>query len=72
MENTTEKKSVEEMLSSLENIVTKLENEEVSLEEAFLLYEEGVKLSRLCGQEIDTVEKKVLELSNGGSVSEFS
>lgn len=67
-----EKMSLEEMFSGLENIISELEKDDVSLERAFKLYEEGVKLTGLCESEIDLVEKKVLELTNGGNTIEFS
>lgn len=64
MEN-SEKKSVEEMFSTLENTIEELEKDDVSLERAFALYEEGMKLVKSCEEEIDTVEKKVIALSKG-------
>ncbi len=57
------KKSVDTMLDELAETVEKLDSEDVSLEEAFKLYEKGVKLAKACSKEIDTVEKKVIELS---------
>lgn len=65
-----DKKTVEENLLELENTINELEKEDVTLENAFSLYEKGMKLVKECEKEIDTVEKKVLELS-GGSVHEF-
>ncbi len=53
------KKSYEENLKRLEEIVARLENEEVSLEESMKLFEEGVKLARLCNEELDKAEQKV-------------
>lgn len=67
-----EKKSLEELFESLEGIVTELEGDNVPLERAFMLYEEGVKLTARCEKEIDTIEKKVLKLSDGGQTDEFS
>lgn len=64
MEN-TEKKTVEEMFETLENTIAELEKDDVSLERAFSLYEEGMKLVKSCEEEIDTVEKKVIALSKG-------
>lgn len=66
-----EKKSIEEMFSALEATISELEKDDVSLEKAFSLYEEGIKLVKNCESEIDTVEKKVLSLS-GGETHEFS
>lgn len=67
-----EKKNLEEMFTQLEETVGKLENNDISLEEAFSFYEKGVKLVKQCQDEIDTVEKKVLELKKDGTTDEFS
>lgn len=67
-----EKKNLEEMFTQLEETVGKLENNDISLEEAFSFYEKGVKLVKQCQEEIDTVEKKVLELKKDGTTDEFS
>lgn len=67
-----EKKNLEEMFTQLEETVGKLENNDISLEEAFSFYEKGVKLVKQCQEEIDTVEKKVLELKKDGTADEFS
>jgi|P827metagenome_2_1110787.scaffolds.fasta_scaffold01068_15 exodeoxyribonuclease VII small subunit len=66
------KKSVEEMLKGLEETVSELEKDDIPLEQAFKLYEEGMKLASLCDKEIEKVEKKVLSISEGGKVDEFS
>lgn len=67
-----EKKNLEEMFLQLEETVGKLEDSDISLEEAFSFYEKGVKLVKQCQEEIDTVEKKVLELKKDGTTDEFS
>ncbi len=63
-------KSLEENFELLDKTISELEKENVTLEEAFSLYESGMKLVSLCEKEIDTVEKKVLKIS-GGSLDEF-
>lgn len=63
--------SIEENFNKLEETIALLEAEDVSLEKAFSLYEEGMKLINACEKEIDTVEKKVLCLSEG-ELHEFS
>ncbi len=65
-----EKKSIEENLTALEDTINELSKEDVSLEKAFSLYESGMKLVKEVESEIDTVEKKVLEIS-GGVTREF-
>lgn len=59
------KATLEENLAELETVITELEKDDVPLEQAFSLYEKGVKLAKLCEEDIDTVEKKVLLLSKG-------
>jgi exodeoxyribonuclease VII small subunit len=53
------KKRFEEALQELENIVQRLEDGNLSLDESLALFEEGIKLSRLCAQRLDEAEKKV-------------
>ena len=60
--------SLEEDFERLDHIVARLEKEELSLEEMFLLYEEGVKLVRLCTEKIDTVEKKMRIIEENGEL----
>jgi exodeoxyribonuclease VII small subunit len=53
------KKKFEEALQELETIVQRLEEGNLSLDESLALFEEGIKLSRLCSQRLDEAEKKV-------------
>lgn len=53
----------EEALKKLEKIVTDLEKGELSLDEALKRYQEGIELSRLCGQRLDSAKKKIELLS---------
>ncbi len=64
-EKAEKKKSVDELLSELEKTVEKLDSEDISLEEAFKLYEKGMKLAKTCNSEIDLVEKKVIKIAQG-------
>lgn len=70
MAEKSEKKTVEEMFAQLEETISELEKDDVTLERAFNLYEEGMKLVAGAQSEIDSVEKKVLLLS-GGETHEF-
>lgn len=54
---------LEEAFEQLNQLIARLEAEGTTLEEAFSLYEEGMKLTLACQQSIDTVEKKVRVLS---------
>ncbi len=59
------KERFEDSLSKLEKIVSKLEEGEIPLEESLKLFEEGIRLSRICSQKLDEVEKKVEILLRG-------
>jgi exodeoxyribonuclease VII small subunit len=65
------KKRFEEALQELENIVQRLEDGNLSLDESLALFEEGIKLSRLCAQRLDEAEKKIelLLKDENGSLS---
>jgi exodeoxyribonuclease VII small subunit len=49
----------EECLQRLEQIVTELEKGDVPLEKALTLFEEGMKLSASCRNELEQAEGKV-------------
>jgi len=51
--------SFEEALQQLEQIVQKLEKGELPLEESLRLYEEGIRLSRLCHGKLEEAEGKI-------------
>ena len=60
--------TIEQNFAKLEETLALLESEEVTLEEAFAAYSEGMKLLKLCNEQIDRVEKQVLKLSQDGSM----
>ena len=64
-------RSLEEAFDRLEEVVGSMEDEDITLEKSFELYEEGVHLLSDCNDKIDAIEKKVLELSGDGGLSEF-
>ena len=49
----------EEALLQLDQIVQKLEKGELPLEESLKLYEEGIRLSRLCHGKLEEAEGKI-------------
>ncbi|MDQ0058285.1 exodeoxyribonuclease VII small subunit [Paenibacillus harenae] len=51
--------SFEQAMERLESIVAKLENGDVPLEAAIELFQEGMKLSQLCGGKLEQVESKI-------------
>jgi len=52
-------KAFEEALKELEEIVNRLEQGEIPLEQALQLFEQGVRLSRLCHTKLDEAQKRV-------------
>ncbi len=71
MENKKEERSLQEMLKTLDEQIRALESEDISLEDSFLIYEQGMKLIKECNDKIDHVEKKVLELNAEGMLQEM-
>ncbi len=49
----------ENALKQLEDIVQKLERGDLALEESLKLYEEGIRLSRLCHAKLEEAEGKI-------------
>lgn len=56
------KKTFEQLLKDLEQIIHELESEELPLEKALKRFEEGVKISKLCSDQLDEVEQKITVL----------
>jgi exodeoxyribonuclease VII small subunit len=52
-------KKFEAALSRLEEIVQELEKGDLALEQSLKLFEEGIKLSRLCNKRLEEAERKV-------------
>lgn len=63
--------SLEKNFAKLEETIERLEKEDISLEDSFLAYNEGMKLLKQCNDEIDKIEKKVLKISEDGTLEEF-
>jgi len=49
----------EAALKQLEDIVQRLERGELPLEESLKLYEEGIRLSRLCHTKLEEAERRI-------------
>ena len=71
-EQLQEEKSLEEMFAELDLLAEKLENRDTSLEDSFILYKQGMELLKYCNDKLDTVEKKMLQMNEDGSLGEFS
>ena len=59
------KERFEDALNKLEKIVSQLEEGDISLEESLKLFEEGIRLSRICNQKLDEAERRVDILIKG-------
>lgn len=64
--------SVETAFQELDRLADRLEDQETSLEESFVLYKKGMELLKYCSEKLDTVEKKMLQINEDGTFSEFS
>jgi exodeoxyribonuclease VII small subunit len=58
-DETAQPPKFEAALQRLEEIVQKLERGELPLEESLVLYEEGIRLSRLCHSKLEEAEGKI-------------
>ena len=56
---TKDKNNFEKNLHKLEEIVEKLENGEVDLEESVKLYEEGMRLKKVCEEKLKSIELQI-------------
>jgi exodeoxyribonuclease VII small subunit len=54
-----EETTFEDALTALERIVERLEKGDLALEESLKLYEEGIRLSRLCHGRLEEAEGKI-------------
>ena len=65
-------KTLEDAFLQLDELADRLEDRETSLEESFRLYKQGMELLKYCSDKLDTVEKKMLQMNEDGTFSEFS
>ncbi|MDO4295693.1 MAG: exodeoxyribonuclease VII small subunit [bacterium] len=65
-EENIETKSIEELFGDLENLLARLERGTDSLEEAFVCYEQGLRMVRACDARLDKVEKQIRILQEEG------
>ena len=63
--------SLEEGFAQVEEMLAKLEEADISLEDAFFLYEKGMKKLKECNDKINSVEKKLLVLNEQGELEDF-
>ncbi len=63
--------TLDEAFVQVEEVLDKLEAEDTSLEASFQMYQEGMRLLKLCNDKIDHVEKQVLVMGEKGELNEF-
>ncbi len=63
--------TLEESLAEVNDIVKQLESDETTLEDAFSLYEQGLKKVARCNKVLEDIEKKILILNDDGSLEEM-
>lgn len=63
--------SIENNIEKLEEILEKMEDRDIPLDDAFALYEKGIKLLKETNDRLDTIEKNVMSISDNGKLSEF-
>lgn len=56
----------EQAMEQLETIVSRLESGDVPLEQAISLYQEGMRLAKLCGDKLEQFERKIEMLAEEG------
>ncbi len=70
-QTTDNEKNIEDVFQELDVIAEKLESSDTSLEDSFRLYKEGMELLKYCSGKLDTVEKKMLQMDEDGTLREF-
>jgi exodeoxyribonuclease VII small subunit len=72
MSNTIENMSFENAMERLDKITEELSREGVELDKALALYEEGVKLTRVCNAMLEATERKIkmLQMTQDGEIIE--
>ncbi len=58
-------------MGKLDQLARKLEDKDTPLEESFSLYRQGMELLKDLSGRLDTVEKKMLQMNEDGTFSEF-
>lgn len=67
-----ERLGFEEALRRLETVVEKLNDQDISLEESVTLYEEGIKLSKICSETLESAALKIeqIDKDNGKDIKQ--
>ena len=70
-QTTDNEKNIEDVFQERDVIAEKLESSDTSLEDSFRLYKKGMELLKYCSGKLDTVEKKMLQMDEDGTLREF-
>ena len=62
--------TLEERMQQTEEILRKMETMELTLQESFRLYREGMEQLQKCSEIIDSVEKQLQIIEEGGNTDE--
>ena len=63
---------LEEALDRIDALLNQMGDKDASLEETFRLYQEGMRLLKNCSEQIDRVEKQMIQIDEEGQIHEFS
>ena len=55
----------EKAMTRLENIVEELERGDLDIDKSLEIFEEGIKMSRLCSKKLNEAEAKIEKISKG-------
>ena len=61
----------EQAMSRLEEIIAALENNQISLEKSVDLFQEGIKLSKICSDKLAGIEDKVAKILVDGKLEDI-
>lgn len=70
-EQDTDNMTLEELFDQLEEIIAKMETDSIPLDQAFVMYETGLRKLKQCSDRLDRIEKKMLELGSGNETVPF-
>ena len=62
--------SLEECFFEVEGLIEQLEEPDISLEDAFQMYEKGMKKIKECNDKIEKVEKQMITLNELGELEQ--
>lgn len=67
----SQEETLEDAIGQVEAIIKQMEGSDVSLEASFQLYQQGIEKLKNCNEMLDTVEKKMLKMTEDGDLEDF-